>query len=94
MTERVRRLNAGLAWIGARANACAAAVPATPPADLQEELSAFRKRRPQDLRDTDVLQEGVALIDAVRRVLPAACAAPDVQDRAWATIAASHGVGR
>ncbi|MEZ5319573.1 MAG: tetratricopeptide repeat protein [Vicinamibacterales bacterium] len=94
MTERVRRLTAGLDWAAARFDHCAEQPNTTLPDETRKEIEALRKRPRQELRDTDVLTEGVTLIGASRAVVAGPCPTTDVADTAWATIARARGASR
>lgn len=94
MTERVRRLVAGLEWAAGRAGACQPAEGDEAGRALGGELDAFRAQPRQDLRDTDVLADGLRLILEVEADVRARCGEPDATGEAWILIARARGAGR
>jgi Flp pilus assembly protein TadD len=87
MTERVRRLVAGLDRAAGRLAACRPASADPSDDELRAALQAFRRQRGQDLRDTDVLASGVGLIGRVEAFAAARCGASDLEGEAWKEIA-------
>lgn len=85
MTERVRRLTAGLQWAEGRMTGCGEAT-APPAPELSTELQAFRRQPRQDLRDTDVLASGVDLIVRIEADARTRCASVDPAGEAWVVI--------
>jgi tetratricopeptide (TPR) repeat protein len=91
MTERVRRLTAGLQWAEGRMTGCGESA-APPPSGLAADLQAFRRQPRQDLRDTDVLASGVDLIARIEADARTRCATTDPAGEAWVVIQRSRSV--
>lgn len=94
MTERVRRLTGGLDWVAARFDRCDAEPGRTLPQANRRLAEALRKRPRQELRDTDVLVEGVTLIGRTVGEVVTLCGPAAVTDEAWSTIARVRGAAR
>jgi tetratricopeptide (TPR) repeat protein len=95
MTDRVRRLTAGLSWAESRLGACPsdAAVAAAATA-LRDELTAFRRQPAPALRDSDVITAGVDLIGRIESLARRECGTPGPDDDAWEHISQVHGGSR
>ena len=94
MTERVRRLTAGLAWAAGRFGGCLPAADQTASATLGEDLEAFRRQPRQDLRDTDVLAAGVELVARLNADVRVRCGDRDPTGHAWQLIQRARGTAQ
>jgi tetratricopeptide (TPR) repeat protein len=92
MTERVRRLTTGLAWARERFDSCQPAPPeGSAGATLDQALEVFRRQPRQDMRDTDVLGQGVSLIAGVEADVRSRCGLEDPMGDAWTLIERARG---
>lgn len=93
MTERVRRLDAGLARVSDRLDGCPKPA-GSEPDPIRDELESFSRQSRQSLRDSDVLTRGVDLAARASAEAGTRCGSTNAADDAWILIGKVHGGSR